>query len=382
VLVGLLGLLGCKSTSDKSAIPQVLQGKPDTTDPAVVALRMGGNYYCTGTIVGPKLVLTAAHCFDNGGAVAISTRLSDIYSGADWRPATNVHIETGWIPGQPQFNSDIAIVELAEAINIPPIPINFDRDAADHLTEVRMVGYGPTGTNFGDQGIKRYAAVPIHPTAGFLETQPGKGTCYGDSGGPSFATINGEERVVAVTSHGLATQCERGGRVVRTDVHRTFLARYLNVAPTPPGPSGSASAPPTPSLAPTASLLPPPPPPPQPIVPLNPYQPPIVPPLDPFKTIDCSGTQVITLSGTSVTVTTGPAIRASGNCTVTLTGVDVRGPIGIEASGDARVVMTGGTLNADTAAVTTSGSASVQLVGTHLTGASKATGNATLVGTN
>ncbi len=82
----------------------------------------------------------------------------------------------------------------------------------------------------------------------------------------------------------------------------------------------------------------------------------------------------------AVTSATGPAIRASGNCRISLVGVDVHGPIGIEATGNATVSMTGGTIDAETDAVTTSTSARVNLVGTHFTGPARSTGSAILVG--
>ena len=83
--------------------------------------------------------------------------------------------------------------------------------------------------------------------------------------------------------------------------------------------------------------------------------------------IECVGSQAIIVSDTTVVVTEGPAVRASGSCSITLINVDLHAPIGIAASGSASVTMTGGSIEAETRSVATSGSSSVNLVGTRLT---------------
>src|SRR6185295_20195739 len=42
----------------------IVNGMVDPGDPAVVALLDGGRAFCTGTLVSPHVVVTAAHCID------------------------------------------------------------------------------------------------------------------------------------------------------------------------------------------------------------------------------------------------------------------------------------------------------------------------------
>src|SRR5688572_2660013 len=63
-------LVGCAApeTLDRAQEP-LIGGELAETDDAVVALtRSGGGSFCTGTLVSPSIVLTAAHCIDMAGA--------------------------------------------------------------------------------------------------------------------------------------------------------------------------------------------------------------------------------------------------------------------------------------------------------------------------
>ena len=97
------------------------------------------------------------------------------------------------------------------------------------------------------------------------------------------------------------------------------------------------------------------------------------------STFECKGNDVITLTGVKVNGA-GTAIRASGNCTLTLSGVDITAPIAIDANNNAKVTMTGGSIKASTNSVVAAGVSKVTLVGTTVSGKSKATAGAKIVG--
>ena len=100
---------------------------------------------------------------------------------------------------------------------------------------------------------------------------------------------------------------------------------------------------------------------------------------DGSSTFECKGNDVVTLTGVTANVS-GTAIRASGNCQLSLVGVKITAPVGIEASANAKVSMTGGSITASTNSVVASAASSVTLVGTQVSGKSKKSGAAKIVG--
>ena len=100
---------------------------------------------------------------------------------------------------------------------------------------------------------------------------------------------------------------------------------------------------------------------------------------DGTSTFECKGNDKVTLSGVTATVS-DTAIRAGGNCQLTLVNVKLTAPVGIEAAANAKVTMTGGSITASTNSVVASAAANVTLTGTQVTGKSKKSGAAKITG--
>lgn len=96
-------------------------------------------------------------------------------------------------------------------------------------------------------------------------------------------------------------------------------------------------------------------------------------------TFECSGNDAISLSGVTANVS-GTAIRASGNCQLTLSGVEITAPTGIDASASAKVTMTGGSITSSTRAVNAAANAQVTFVGTRVSGKVDKAGAAKVIG--
>jgi hypothetical protein len=99
------------------------------------------------------------------------------------------------------------------------------------------------------------------------------------------------------------------------------------------------------------------------------------------STFECKGNDVLALANVKANVA-GTAIKASANCQLTLTGVDITAATGIDAGGNAKVNMVGGSITATSNSVVAANAAKVDCVGTKVSGKSKASGAAKVTGAN
>jgi uncharacterized protein (TIGR03382 family) len=230
--------------------PPIIGGTQATPGefPSTVAVEVAGGL-CSGTLVTKDWVMTAAHCLSpavlhvaNQAAVTSSVRVHFGTVNLS-RSSGNVGTATDTIPN-PGFSidqlghSDVGLIRLAAPVeNITTVPVNLDPANAPIGISVTMVGFGTTAVGAGGSvgiefvvGQKSIACSSLGVGSDgqllcFSQTS-GTGKCEGDSGGPSFAMVNGTQMQVGITSFG-DTECAQFGADTRTDAEKTFLLQHV-----------------------------------------------------------------------------------------------------------------------------------------------------------
>ena len=202
----------------------IVGGQATSSLPAVGALTRFGSTHCTGTLVEPRKVVTAAHCLTGVSASSLKFVIGASVSSPDHVIAvSSVSYHPSYSASS--LKNDIGYVTLASDAPVEPMGVLPSMDASWVGTELVFVGYGASnGINQTGFGTKRYVSMPI---AQVLSTQfsyatSGKNTCNGDSGGPAFAQVGGELLLAGVTSYG-DPGCVDYGVDTRVDAYATFL---------------------------------------------------------------------------------------------------------------------------------------------------------------
>jgi hypothetical protein len=205
---------------------------------------------CSGTVVAPDVVLSAAHCFPQvDWILQIWFTLDEVIdANRDGLVDPGVELLSGTAVVHPQFNAfrpisnpyDLAVFRLDQPVGVAPAPLPaaglLDDRALRDATFV-AVGYGLVresnrkafqGLSISGQRMmatQHLSSVTKAWVTFSMNLATGNaGTCYGDSGGPHFLG----DVVVSVTSIGDAP-CKATDKTYRVDTPwaRDFLAPYV-----------------------------------------------------------------------------------------------------------------------------------------------------------
>ena len=204
----LMVLNGAKCSNQKQSVVAMISMNYKTKKGIETAI-------CTGTYIGEKAFLTAAHCFDDSDFLATGKTLISVdvevagktYKAKRWErnPSWNKEDEVG----------DTALVFIGRELNKTPFKLVGKKYVPQEGELVALVGYG--NVKYIDKkrevdgyygGFLTIASVEESGLLAVYDSHSKQATiCYGDSGGPLVTYIDGAWRILGTASNGDDDEC-------------------------------------------------------------------------------------------------------------------------------------------------------------------------------
>lgn len=236
---GLLAAPGAGAKSEPKAHASIIGGRAASIEelPSLAYLEgeyASGGYACSGTVVAPRLVLTAGHCVEDiesgeiapAATIAVATGVADLtqIAAANVSRVSEALVYPHFDPGQ--LTGDAGLLVLTGPVTAPPIRLagSGDTGLIAPGTQVTIAGWGLTsgkakeGSTQLKLGVTRIKSTKtcqskertfypfFTPAQQFctLDTPLDKvAACHGDSGGPAIATAaDGTAVEVGIVSSG------------------------------------------------------------------------------------------------------------------------------------------------------------------------------------
>jgi secreted trypsin-like serine protease len=184
---------------------------------------------CTGTVIAPRAILTAAHCLPS------TTASINVFLGTGpQQPAQSFAPHPSWRESNATA-FDVGVILMPADIGRTPMPLLLSRDARVGETAI-LTGWGKDGSGVGAT-LRAGTATLTGVTALTLQTTfttAASSVCQGDSGGPILLNEGGAWAIGGVISANSTLACSFGdnfyANLRHPDISAFILARVPDAA--------------------------------------------------------------------------------------------------------------------------------------------------------
>jgi hypothetical protein len=171
-------------TYDRSSKPVLINARVvDPKDFPAIFYSLANGHGCTSTLIGTRILLTAAHCVKDGGSIKIHKGVDNYEGTCTVAKAYATNHSADWA----------LCVMAAEPPGMIHETLNTNSGALQLHMDILLSGFGcaepdnPTSASAATYRIGP-ATISVLPTgnSNSLEMTGGAALCFGDSGGPAF----------------------------------------------------------------------------------------------------------------------------------------------------------------------------------------------------